>query len=101
MTALMIMPPELTASGLVSSLNWMVPAGPAVQVWSGWFTATPAGVALSSPEPGTPSGSAIVVVTETTVSGVCWIPSTVFVPSMTVVTLPGIVFGPTTSRPRS
>ena len=98
--ALMTMPPELAASGLVSSLNSMAPAGPAVQVWLGWVTVTEAGVAVSSPEPGTPSGSLIVVCTETGVSGVCWMPSTVFVPSMKVVTEPGMVFNPTTSRPR-
>ena len=57
-------------------------------------------VPVSSPVPGEPSGSLIVVEIDVDTVLVFCVPSTVFVPSIVVTTLVGIVFGPTVSRPR-
>ena len=57
-------------------------------------------VAVSSPVPGSPLGSLIVVVTEVEAVFVSWVPSSVLVPSIRVLTVAGIVFGPIVSRPR-
>jgi hypothetical protein len=57
------------------------------------------GVAVSSPLPGMPLGSEIVVVTDAVKVTTC-LASAVFVPAMATQPLTGMVFAPTVSRPR-
>ena len=57
-------------------------------------------VAVSSPVPGASSGSLITVVIVVDAKFVCLTPSTVLVASMNVETVAGIVFDPSTRRPR-
>jgi hypothetical protein len=62
-------------------------------------TLTTASVPVSSPLPGTLSGSLIVTVTEMVSVEVFWTPWTVFVPSTVVAMVPGMLLVPSTNTP--